>query len=96
MLVTVKILRSRGIRKAERDILSGPGHVGDLTMTACGPSYDLKLADPADAQMKPLIPLLNYAQVVTIHGAKMLFRGIERAADGAEYVQEWSVLVKGS
>ena len=38
-------------------------------------------------------PVLLDAKLVTMPADKMLFMGIERGDGGAEFVQEWSVLV---
>jgi hypothetical protein len=63
----------------------------------CGTSQELKLAAADDSQQKPLIPILYDARLVTMHGNKMLFRGLDRsgADDAAQYLQEWSVMVLG-
>lgn len=66
--------------------------IGDLTMTGCAGSYELNLAAWDDSTAKPLLPPLRDARLVTMHGNKMLFVGIER--DGAVgFEQEWAVQV---
>lgn len=89
----VKLLRTRGLRRHDREIAADPGSVGDLTLARCAGSLELKLAAADDSQQKAIIPILYDAQLVTMQGAKMLFRGVERAESGAEYVQELSALV---
>jgi len=93
MYSKVKQLRTKGHRKHEREILSTPPTEGDLTMFYCGGVPELKLSAYNDQQAKPLIPPLLDAKLTTMHGNKMLFKGIERGSDGAEYVQEWSVQI---
>ncbi|KQQ86439.1 hypothetical protein [Massilia sp. Leaf139] len=93
MYSIVKRLRSRGARKHDREIQSDPGTPGDLTLTICGGAPEAKLARHDDSRQEPIIPVLNNAQLVTMHGDKMLFKGYERGEGGAEHVQEWSVLV---
>jgi hypothetical protein len=48
------------------------------------------------SRQEPLIPVLYEARLITMHGDKMLLRGVERSPDGAEHIQEWSVLVVGA
>jgi hypothetical protein len=93
MYSIVKRLRQRGIRKHDREIQTDPGTVGDMTLALCSGSCELKLAADDGSRQEPIIPVLIEARLVTMHGAKMLFRGVERGPDGAECVQEWSVLV---
>lgn len=94
MNYTVKILRRRGIRRPERDIQADPGTSGQLNGAHVGVTFELKLHS-GDARMEPIIPVLTDARLVSMHGDKMLFRGVERDAGGAEWVQEWSVRVGG-
>jgi hypothetical protein len=91
----VKRLRNRGVRKHDREIQTDPGTAGDMTLALCSGGCELKLAADDGSRQEPIIPVLYEARVVTMHGTKMLFRGIERGPDGAEYAQEWSVLVTG-
>jgi hypothetical protein len=93
MYSIVKRLRERGRRLHDRDISASSGVRGDLTLAICGIAPQANLSKLDDQQMKPVIPPLEHAQLITMHGDKMLFRGVERASDGAEYVQEWSVKV---
>ena len=58
--------------------------------SAFGPN---KLSSDDGSRQEPIIPILFDARLVTMHSDKMLFRGIERGEGGAEYVQEWSVMV---
>lgn len=94
MYSNVKQLRNRGQRRHERDILSTQPSEGDLTMVMVGGVQELKLAHHNDSTATPIIPPLLDAKLTTMHGNKMLFKGIERGPDGAEYVQEWSVQVR--
>jgi hypothetical protein len=86
------MLRERGRRKNDHAIQSDPGTTGDLTLAAVAGVMQLNLAAFNDQQMKPLVPILYQAELVTMHGDKMLFRGYE-SVDGAGYVQEWSAIV---
>lgn len=93
MYSIVKRLRSCGIRKHDRDIQSDQGAAGELTLSMCGGGPEVRLARHDDSRQEPIIPVLVDAKLVTMHGDKMLFRGIERGEDGAEFAQEWSVMV---
>jgi hypothetical protein len=93
MHYTVKILRHCGARRSEREILAEAGTDGQLAGAHIGASFELKLFDGGNSRMEPLIPVLIDARLVSMHGDKMLFRGIEQGADGAQFVQEWSVKV---
>lgn len=93
MYSKVKLLRKRGQRLHERDIHAAPAAEGDLTMVYCGGTPELKLAAWDDSTAKPIIPVLYDAKLMTMHGNKMLFKGLERDAQGAEWAQEWSVLI---
>jgi hypothetical protein len=93
MYSIVKRLRHRGIRKNDREIQCDPGTAGDMTLALCSGSFELKLAADDGSRQEPIIPVLLDARLITMHGAKMLFRGAERGPDGAECTQEWSVLV---
>lgn len=93
MYSIVKRLRERGKRKYDRDIQADPGRAGTLTLALCGAGAELKLSNDDGSRQESIIPVLTDAKLVTMHGDKMLFRGTERGADGAEYVQEWSVLI---
>jgi len=93
MYSIVKRLRERGKRKHDRDIQGDPGRAGDLTLALCGNGAELKLADDDGSRQEPVIPVLRDARLVAMHSDKMLFKGVEQAPDGTEYVQEWSVMV---
>jgi hypothetical protein len=45
--------------------------------------------------MRPLVPPLEHAQLVTMHVDMMRFRGIERDKAGVGHKQEWSVEIVG-
>jgi hypothetical protein len=95
MLVKVKRLRDRGARRSDRDISADVGADGSLSMYRAGPAIELKLFGDDGSRQAPIIPILYDAQLVTMHGNKMLFQGIERTGDvaAAQYLQEWSVMV---
>jgi hypothetical protein len=97
MHATITRLRDRGKRRNNHQIDSDPGTAGDLSLATVSGVYELKLADADDSQQqKPIIPILYEAQLITMHGNSMLFRGYEKGADGAGYVQEWrAVLLRG-
>ena len=91
MYSIVKRLRERGRRLSDREISASAGVRGELAVAIVGYRPEATLYDPDDQQRKPLIPELRGAQLVTMTTTGMLFYGTERAPDGAEYVQEWSV-----
>ena len=92
MYSKVKQLRRRGQKRDEREYLAAEPVVGDLTLTGCAGAYELNVAAWDDSSAKPLIPRLRDARLITMHGNKMLFVGIER--DGAVgFEQEWAVQV---
>lgn len=93
MYSIVKRLRTRGVRKHDREIQSDQGTAGELTLSMCGGGPEARLSRHDDSRQEPIIPVLIDAKLVTMHSDKMLFRGIERGEGGAEYVQEWSVMV---
>lgn len=95
MRYTVKVLRHRGARRSEREILGESGTDGQLTGANVGSSFELKLSADDGSRQEPIIPVLSDAKLVSMHGDKMLFRGIETDAHGAQFVQEWSVKVIG-
>lgn len=93
MKAHVKVLRRNGERKSERDISADPGVHGDMTMVKVGDRPELKLAALNDSQMKPLIPVLYHARLVTMHGNRMLFQGLTAQREDGGKPQEWSVEV---
>lgn len=95
MLVKVKILRYRGSRRSDREIGSDAGVDGRISLYQSGGMCELKLFADDGSRQEPVIPVLFDARLVTMHGDKMLFRGIERAGaiEDAQYLQEWSVMV---
>ena len=72
MYSKVKLLRNRGQRRHERDILSAQSSEGDLTMVMVGGVQELKLAKHDDSTATPIIPSLLDAKLTTMHGSKML------------------------
>jgi hypothetical protein len=93
MYSIVKRLRERGRRLHNRDISASPGVRGELAVAIVGYRPEAKIYDPNDQQRKPLIPELHGAQLITMTTTGMLLYGTERAPDGTEYVQEWSVRI---
>lgn len=93
MKVTVTRLRERGKRRHDHDIGADPGTTGDLSLATVGTTKELKLSDINDQQMKPVIPILYAAQVISVQANSMIFRGFEQGADGAGYLQEWRAIV---
>jgi hypothetical protein len=93
MYVKAKQLRERGRRRHNQDISADQGKLGELTLASVAGVYQLNLNAPDSSVHAPLYPVLHEARLTTMHGDKMLFQGIERAGDGAEYVQEWSAQV---
>lgn len=91
MKALVKILRRNGERKSERDIGADQGVLGVMTMVRIGERTELKLAAPNDSQMKPIIPELYHARLVTLHGNRMLFQGLTAPREEGGQPQEWSV-----
>jgi hypothetical protein len=91
MYSIVKRLRERGRRLHDREISASPGVRGELAVAIVGFRPVATIYDPNDQQRRSLIPELQNAQLVTMTATGMLFYGTERASDGAEYVQEWSV-----
>jgi hypothetical protein len=89
----VKLLRQRGARLSDRDIASDPGTVGHLTLVTVGGACELKLFGPEDhSQHRPILPILSDAMLITMHGARMLFRGCDDPAS-PDMLQEWAVEV---
>ncbi|OON62276.1 hypothetical protein B0920_02015 [Massilia sp. KIM] len=60
-----------------------------------GASYELQLSSRDDSTMRPLIPTLLDARLISMGTSRMLFKGVERGQDGSEWVQEWSIHVLG-
>lgn len=96
MYSKVKQLRRRGQKRDEREYLAAEPCEGDLTMVACAGGYELNISAWDDSAGKPLIPPLHDARLITMHGNKMLFAGIERDGNGVGFEQEWAVQVVGA
>lgn len=95
MYSAVKPLRIRGQRRPEREILSSAPVQGNLTLACCAGVPELNLSARDDSTAQPLLPILYEARMIGMHGNKMLFKGLERDPGGAEFSQEWSVMVLG-
>lgn len=95
MKVQVKPLRQRGARLSDQQILSMPPVEGIIRVYGLGTTIQISMNAHDDQQGKPLLPDLYDARMVTMHGNKMLFAGIERTGDplAAQYLQEWSVVI---
>jgi hypothetical protein len=95
MRVQVKPLRHRGARRSDYDIQAMAPAEGGLSIYGAGTTIQITLSALDDQQNKPLIPNLYEARLVNMHGAKMLFAGIERTVDplAAQYLQEWTVVI---
>jgi hypothetical protein len=92
MEATVKLLRTQGRRKPQDAVNAEPGTRGTVVLAEGG--NQLRLASADGARIEPLLPVLHEARLVMLHNGTMLFRGVERGADGTEYVQEWSARVR--
>lgn len=94
---TVKILRIRGRRRPDRDIMSDPGITGNLIACSVAGVPQMDLVDPASASaLTRLCEPLFEPMIVSMQGARMLIRGWERRGEGRgadEHRQEWSVEV---
>lgn len=99
MYSKVKLLRQRGARRRDQEIGADLGTAGHLTLASMGGIYQLQLyAQGDDSHQTPLVPVLFDAKIISMHGARMMFRGFERAGDqvdpGAQsFMQEWAVEV---
>jgi hypothetical protein len=94
MKVQVKPLRQRGSRLTDQQIASLAPVDGVITIYGLGATIQLSLYDGSGLQTS-LIQDLYDARLVSMHGNKMLFAGIERTADpmAAQYFQEWAVVI---
>jgi hypothetical protein len=75
MLYTVKIMRQRDVRRSEPEILSEAGTDGQLTGAIEGISFELKLYSADGSRMKPIIPVLLDARLVSMHGDNVFLCG---------------------
>lgn len=91
MNATVKVLRLAGRKKDIRSIQADPGVQGTLTLAKVGDSMELKLYDPNDSQMKPLIDPLWDARAVGMRGNRMLWQGLTARWEDGGVAQEWSI-----
>ena len=95
MYSTVKRLRRGGARLSDQEIQSDPGVVRHLTMVSVSGTRELKLHGAGDdTKQGPVIPVLFDAEIISMHGARMLFKGFERQGNQADrngptVMQEW-------
>jgi hypothetical protein len=94
MKVQVKPLRQRGSRLTDQQIASLAPVYGHLALYGLGTTLQISVY-ANNARPDPLIPDLYDARLISMHGNKMLFAGIERTADpmAAQYFQEWAVVI---
>ena len=95
MYSIVKCLRENGSPRTAQEIAADEGFEGELRFSSAGVSATAFLIEPDDEHMRPMIPALEHAQLVTMHIDMMRFRGIERDKAGVGYEQEWSVRIVG-
>lgn len=94
MYSIVKRLRDRGRRRPDREIQADLGTAGVLSLACVAGVYELKLSDRNDSTMQPIMPVLCDVKLTTLGSSRMLFKGLERGPDGAEWAQEWSVQIR--
>lgn len=93
MYSRIKRLRRNGERKSDRDIGADPGIVGHVTLVMIENTAVMKIhAAGDDGSRQPMIPEIYRAKCVTMHGDKMLFKGLERVGE-REIPQEWSIQI---
>lgn len=94
MKVSVKPIRQHGARLSDQQIASLPAVDGYLALYGLGTTLQISLYDGSAAQV-PLIPDLYEARLVSMHGNKMLFAGMQRTPDpmAAQHLQEWAVVI---
>lgn len=95
MYSIVKCLRDRGAPRTAKEIADDEGFEGELRFSSAGTVATAFLVEPDDEHMRPIIPVLEHAQLVTMHVDMMRLRGIERGKDGVGYEQEWSARIIG-
>lgn len=99
MYSKVKRLRRGGARKSGHDIQADAGMVGHITMATVGTMREMKLhAAGDDSRRAPAIPILYSPQIVTMHGNRLLFSGLERQGNQDDpeaplFWQEWAIEV---
>lgn len=100
MDVTIKQLRRRGIRLADRELGADAGVVGVLTFAAVGRHGELKVYARNDSSVRtPILPVLFDAYCVGITGRGMIWRGFQRDGNADDknaptFLQEWSVRIE--
>lgn len=93
MYSKVKRLRERGERKSDHAIAADPGLVGHVTVVLVENVPVIKIyAAGDDGTQKPAWPEMHRALCVTMHGDKMLWRGLEMVT-GQPVPQEWSMQI---
>ncbi len=99
MNVIIKQLRAHGARRTDSDLNKDAGVRGVLTFTQVGKYGELKVHGTDDTSfMRPLIPSLYDAYVVSLHTRGMMWRGFQRSGgkddkNAATHLQEWAVEV---
>jgi hypothetical protein len=91
----VKRLREKGVSRSREEVALDHGYQGEIRFGLAGLVPTVTLTEPDDEHMRPLISSLEHAQLVVMRVDMMLFRGVERDANGAGYEQEWSVRIVG-
>jgi hypothetical protein len=99
MYSIIKQLRRAGVRRSLREIQSDPGLHGHLTVVSVAGMRLLNVHAAGDqSHQRPLCAFLYEPVLVSMHGARMLFVGYERAGNQNDplaqtHMQEWSVEV---
>lgn len=95
MRFKVFVLRSAGRRRPQRDVMNGPGHVGDLLthfIEIGGERYKVAKLRAADPLSPSLVPDLYEPVLLGFSAFAFRLRGFERAERGGTsmgVVQEW-------
>lgn len=93
MKVQVKPLRRGGARLSDYEIAALIPVDGELSVYSVGGSKKINLFDPNNQQHVALLPQIDDVELISMHGAMMLFKGTQADPQGAEKVQEWSVKI---
>jgi hypothetical protein len=96
MYSIVKCLRVKGALRAAQEISGDPGFEGEMRFSRIGATSTALLIERDSEQIQAIIPMLEHAELASIHVDMMLFRGIERDMAGVGFEQEWAVRIVGS